>query len=93
MYDSSKFMLGFPCPDFIKSHLWGFLLLLKTFTIGGSIIYFTFAKNLNEIEETVPEHHHLSLNQIATNDILGNNMPANDLMNGFADFVEASIET
>ena len=73
MYDSSKFMLGFPCPDFIKSHLWGFLLLLKTFTIGGSIIYFTFAKNINEIEEPVSEHL-LTLEGMTSNDIVGNNM-------------------
>ena len=55
VYDSHKFMLGFPCPNIIKSHLWGVLLLLKTFMIGGSIIYFTYATKLNEIESEIPD--------------------------------------
>ena len=41
VYDTNKFLLNLPCPDIFKNHVWGFLLLLKTFTIGGSIIYFT----------------------------------------------------
>ena len=89
-------MLGSPCPNIVKSHLWGFLLLLKTFTIGGSIIYFTFAQTaINQTDEDVAEHF-LNLQQFfghTSNEIPANNMPANDLgLNGFADFVEASVE-
>ena len=50
---------------------------------------------LNQTDEDVAEHF-LTLQQFfghTSNEIPANNMPANDLgLNGFADFVEASVE-
>ena len=57
VYNSNKFMLGLPCPDFVKSHIWLFLLMIKTTAIGFSVLYFTFPKTFYrhwEIEEAEP---------------------------------------
>ena len=60
VYNSNKFMLGLPCPDVVKSHVWLFLLLLKMLTIGCSIIYFTFPKKF--YEQSNLEQEYLLLN-------------------------------
>ena len=40
-YKSEKFILGVPCPNFLKTHVWLLLILFKAFLVGSSIVLFS----------------------------------------------------